>query len=154
MKRKKEWIQFFTWLRNGSAFCISWFLVLWLLYNSAYGIESIKTIQLIKLVAVSVVGVFLFCFFFTQLMIKKWHFLSRLTGFMLTVSVLEGMAFYWLGIYVRTGSLQEWLIFAGIVFGLYAVCILIYAIYSKHKGEMYTLALEQYQKKRSREYGE
>lgn len=154
MKRKKDWIQFFTWLRNGSAFCISWFLILWLLYNSVHGIETIKTIHLVKLVAVSVTGVFLFCFFFTKLFIKRWRFLSRLTGCMLTVSVLEGMAFYWLGIFVRTGTWQEWLGFVGIVLGFYLICILLYEIYSKRKGEMYTLALEQYQQKRSRNHGE
>ena len=154
MKKKKDWIQFFTWMRNGSTFCISWFLILWLLYNSVYDIKTIETMQLVKLVAVSVAGVFLFSFFFTNLFLKRWRFLSRLTGFMLTVSVLEGIAFYWLGIFVRTGSLQEWLIFAGIVLGFYFICILIYEIYSKRKGEMYTLALEQYQQKRSRNHGE
>lgn len=154
MKKKKDGIQFFTWMRNGSTFCISWFLILWLLYNSVHGIKTIETEQLGKLVAVSVAGVFLFSFFFTNLFLKRWRFLSRLTGFMLTVSVLEGVAFYWLGIFVRTGTWQEWLGFVGIVFGLYMICILIYEIYSKHKGEMYTLALEQYQQKRSRNHGE
>ena len=154
MRRKKDWIQFLVWMRNGSAFCISWFLILWLLYNSVYGIKVIQTTQLVKLVAVSVAGVFLFSFFFTGLFLKQWRFLGRLTGFMVTVSMLEGAAFYWLGLFVRTGTWLEWGIFAGIILILYGICILIYQVYSRKAGELYTQALEQYQQNRSRENGE
>ena len=31
--RKKDIIQFFVWMRNGIAFCTTWFLVLTLAYN-------------------------------------------------------------------------------------------------------------------------
>lgn len=154
MKRKKDWIQFLIWWRNGSAFCISWFLVLWVVFNSTHGIEAIQTARLAKLVAVSVAGAFLFSFFFTGLFLKRWSFLGRLTGFIVTVSILEVVAFYWLELFIRTGTWQEWLGFAGIILVLYGICVLFYQGYSRRKGVLYTQALEQYKQKRSREHGE
>lgn len=154
MKRKKDWIQFLIWWRNGSAFCISWFLILWVMYNYFYNIPSVSTDNLMVLVQLTITGVFLFCVLFTRLFLKNWKFLSRLTCFVIAISILECIAFYELGFFVRAGNWQEWLIFVGIIWGLYMVCVLIYQMYSRRKGELYTRALEQYQQKRSRENGE
>lgn len=153
-KNSKYIAQFFVWLRNGIAFCTSWFLILLLIYNSVYNVPDIKTESLIKLVFFVTGGVLLFCIFFTQLFIRRWSFLSRLTGFMILFSVYESGAFYYLGIFKRTGTFVEWLIFAGIVLVLYFICIIIYHFYSKEKGELYTQALKKYQEKRNMENGE
>lgn len=152
-KNSKKITQFFTWLRNGIAFCTSWFLILILIYNSIYNIPNIKTESLVKMIFFVVGGVFLFCTFFTQLFIKKWSFLNRLTGFMILFSIYESAAFYWLGVFSKAGSLVEWMMFAGIVLILYLVCVVIYHFYSKEKGEVYTQALENYKEKRSAENG-
>ena len=154
MKKNNQYVtQFFIWLRNGIAFCISWFLILLLIYNSFYNIPSIKTDSLIKLVFFVIGGVLLFCTFFTQLFIRRWSFVSRLTGFMILFSVYESVAFYYLGVFKREGTFNEWLIFAGIVMVLYLLCITIYHLYSKQKGELYTQKLQKYQEKRSAESG-
>lgn len=149
---RKEMIRFLTWMRNGTAFCVSWFLVLLLIYNSVYSISTISTGGLIKMVLLVIGGVFLFCAFFTRFFIKSWGFMSRMTCFMVSVSILECVAFYWLGIFVRTGTWIEWIAFMGIVLVLYLVCILIYHGYSRKKGRLYTQALEKYQQQRSVEH--
>ncbi len=149
---KKDVIQFFVWMRNGSAFGISWFLVLWLMHNHVFGIEDIATDELIKMILFVVGGAFLFSVAFTRLFIKKWTFLGRLTCFMVLISVYECIAFYCTGFWRGNGTRVEWFAFIGIVLGLYFICIGIYQIYSKKQGELYTLALQEYQKKRSMEY--
>ena len=152
-KNNKNITQFFIWLRNGIAFCTSWFLILILIYNSICNIPSIKTESLVKMIFFVAGGVFLFCTFFTQLFIKKWSFLNRLTGFMILFSIYESATFYWLGVFSKAGSLVEWMMFAGIVLILYLICVVIYHFYSKEKGEVYTQALENYKEKRSAENG-
>lgn len=151
--RKKDWIQFLVWWRNGSAFCISWFLILWVLYNSCYGVSAISTERLMEMMVLSVTGVFLFCTFFTRLFLRNWGFLSRLTCFMIAIVIEECIAFYRLGIFVHAGAWWWWAIFAGIVLGAYTICVLIYQAYGRRKGELYTKALKQYQEKRSMENG-
>ncbi len=152
-KQREEIVRFLVWMRNGSAFCISWFLILWLFYNGTHGITWISTEALGKLVVLAIGGVFLFSALFTRVFIKKWSFLSRLTCFMVVISLGECAAFYWLGFFVRTGTGLEWLAFVGIVLVLYLVCILIYQQYSRRKGVLYTEALEKYKEKRSMEHG-
>lgn len=154
MKQKKEWIRFLCWWRNGSAFCISWFLILWLFVNTIYKVPFVSTDKLIELVKITVVGVFFFCTFFTGLFIKKWRFVTRLTCFLIVVSILECIAFYRLGIFGRVGTWQEWTVFIGIILILYGICIGIYSSYSRRKGAQYTKALEQYQQNRSKGNGE
>ena len=68
-------------------------------------------------------------------------------------SVYESVAFYYLGVFKREGTFNEWLIFAGIVMVLYLLCITIYHLYSKQKGELYTQKLQKYQEKRRTENG-
>lgn len=46
MKRKNEFLKFLTWLRNGTTFCITWFLILILIFNTIYDICLIHQPQL------------------------------------------------------------------------------------------------------------
>ena len=59
-KYKEDFIKFLVWMRNGTAFCTIWFLILMLVYNSIYNIPTISTNILIKLILLSFGGVFLF----------------------------------------------------------------------------------------------
>ena len=38
-KYKEDFIKFLVWMRNGTAFCTIWFLILMLVYNSIYNIS-------------------------------------------------------------------------------------------------------------------
>ena len=49
-KYKEDFIKFLVWMRNGTAFCTIWFLILMLVYNSIYNIPTISTNILIKLI--------------------------------------------------------------------------------------------------------
>lgn len=151
---KKDMIQFLVWMRNGIAFCTSWFLILWLVYNHCLTIENISTDSLIKMIFFVVGGVFIFSLIFTRVLIRKWSFLRRLTCFIVLISIYECIVFYYTGLWGRSGTPVEWLAFIGIVLILYFLCIAIYRIYSKRKGAIYTLALQEYQQKRSIKYGE
>lgn len=151
---KKDIIQFLVWMRNGIAFGVSWFLILWLFYNGVFEIESIATDSLIKMILFVMGAVFLFSAAFTRLFIRKWSFLGRLTCFMVLISIYECIVFYWTGFWGGSGTRIEWFAFIGTILVLYFICIAIYQLYSKKKGELYTLALQEYQQKRSSEYGE
>ena len=150
---KNDIIQFLVWMRNGIAFCTCWLLILLLLYNHHSGIKSIPTDFLIHMMVFITGGVFLFSFFFTRLFLRKWRFVTRLTCFMLLISIYECIAFYSLGLFVENGTFAQWLGFIGIVLLLYVICLAIYQSYSKKQGELYTQALKNYQIKRSSEYG-
>lgn len=150
---KEECLKFLVWLRNGTAFCTTWFLILILIYHSVNHIPVISTAVLIKLVLLSFGGVFLFNVFFTRLLIKKWRFVKRLTGFMVAISFYECLCFYSLDFFQNHGTIREWMIFAGIVLALYFSCIAIYQQYSKKQGEIYTKSLQEYQQKRRMENG-
>ena len=116
---KSSILQFFRWLRNGTAFCTTWFLILILIFNTVCGIETITTDTLIQLFILSFAGVLLFCIFFTQLFIKKWTFTARLTVFMLAISLYECFGFYRLHFFTGKGSFVEWGIFIAIILILY-----------------------------------
>ena len=152
--RKKGLAQFFIWMRNGIAFCTCWLMILWIIFNTYYGIENITTESVAKLFGLVTGGVFLFCLFFSRLCIRRWKFIYRLSCFIFTVSIYECYGFYEMGIFIRTGSLAEWMIFVGIVLILYLCCLVIYRQYSRKKGELYTKALQDYQKKRRKEQDE
>lgn len=151
---KKDIGQFLVWMRNGISFCTTWFLILTLAYNALYDIETISTGSLIKMVLWVTGGVFLFTLLFSDAIIRKWSFISRLTCFMAAISIYECLGFYWLGIWSERGMLIEWLGFIGVIFVLYFVCIGIYQRYSRKQGELYTEALQKYQQQRSAEDGE
>ena len=149
---KKDIYQFLTWMRNGTAFCVTWFLILLLIYNSIFEIQNISTDGLIKLVLLSVGGVMLFSICFTRLFIKKWSFLMRLSCFMALFMLYECWGFYLLGIFECFGTVTNWIVFFAIVGGMYLCCVAIYLKYSQKKGELYTSSLKKYQEKRRIEY--
>lgn len=135
MKHKNDMIQFAVWTRNGIAFSITWFLTLVLIYNSVTGIQSILTESLIKMMFWIIGGVLLFNLFFTRLIIRKVGFIMRLTGFMVTFGLYETLCFYSLGIFSEVGNVLQWLVFAGIIFLLYLICIAIYHKYSEKRAK-------------------
>jgi len=153
-KSKEEFHKFLVWLRNGTAFCTTWLLILLAGYNKINRIAAISTDQLIEIILLSFGGVFLFNSFFTRLFIKRWNFMKRLTGFMIVISLYEGICIYWLGYFRSPGTMIGWGIFVGIVLVLYFGCIMIYQHYSRRQGEIYTRSLQAYQNKRSMENGE
>ena len=150
--RKKDIIQFFVWMRNGIAFCTSWFLVLILVYNYICGNQTISTVNLTKMVFLVIGGVFVFNLFFTHLLITKLTFIKRLTGFMSAISIYESFWFYYLDFFSAEGVITQWIVFVVIILALYLICIVIYQNYSKRQGELYTQALQKYQEKRSKEH--
>lgn len=139
-------------MRNGIAFCTTWFLILVLAYNYICGNQMISTVRLIKMVFLVIGGVFLFNLFFTHLLIRKFSFIKRLTGFMIAISVYESFGFWWLDIFGTDGTKMRWSVFVVIILALYLICIVIYQNYSKRQGEIYTQALQKYQEKRNREH--
>lgn len=151
--RKEDIIQFLTWMRNGTAYAVSWFLILLLIYHKICSHEAISTDGLIKMVIWTVGAVFLFNLLFTRFMIKKWNFMTRLTVFMISICLYEGAGFYWLKIFIHNGGILQWLTFIGIVFALYVICIAIYQKHSKSQGAIYTQALRQYQQDRRNHNG-
>ena len=152
--RKKDMIQFLEWMRNGIAFCTTWILILVLAYCYFSGIQSILTIGLIKMVLWIIGGVFIFNLIFTHLIITRWRFINRLCCFLIVICVYECLGFYWLELFSGVGTATQWFAFVGIILVLYLICIAIYQRYSKRQGEIYTQALQEYQKKRSTENGE
>ena len=151
--RKKDIIQFMVWMRNGISYAVSCSLFLLLAYNKLCHHQAISTDGLINLMVWTVGAVFIFNLLFTRFLIKKWNFVTRLTVFMISICLYEGVGFYWLSVFNRKSTIFQWLFFDGIVFILYFVCILVFRKYSKKQGEIYTLALRQYQKTRGIEKG-
>lgn len=147
---KSEVIRFAVWMRNGIAFCTTWFLILILAYNYIFNIQNISTNILIKVVLLVIGGVLIFNLIFTRIFIKKLNFTVRLTGFMCAISLYECLGFYWLGFFKGKGTAVQWLIFIGIILMLYFICAVLYQTYSKKQGEIYTRELRKYQRERSR----
>lgn len=147
---KSEAIRFIVWMRNGVAFCTTWFLVLALAYNYIFNIPSISTETLIKMELLILGGVLIFNLSFTRIIINKWNFMMRLTCFMCAISLYECFGFYRLGIFYDMEV--QWLVFVGIILVLYFICAMLYQQYSKKQGEIYTKGLQEYQMKRSMQH--
>lgn len=147
---KSEVIRFAVWMRNGVAFCTTWFLILILAYNYIFNIQNISTKGLMKVVLLIIGGVLIFNLNFTRIIIKKKNFMVRLTCFMCAISLYECLGFYWLG-YFKSIAVQ-WFIFIGIIFVLYFICAVLYQKYSKKQGEIYTKGLQKYQMERSMQH--
>ncbi len=145
---KKDVIQFGIWMRNGTAFCIAWFLIIMLAYSHIFHYKTISTDSLTKMVFLMIGGVFIFCLVFTRLLIQRWSFMARLTCFMLFISLYECAGFYWLGFFAGKGTVIQWFTFVGIILSLYFICMAIYHRYSKKQGTIYTQALQKYQQER------
>ncbi len=148
LEMKRTIIQFLEFMRNGIAFCTTWFLILGLLYCHIFNRQTISVDSLTELLFLIIGGVFLFNLLFTKLLIKRWSFIKRLSCFMVLFGLYEWMGFYLIGLFQDKGNFTQWGIFIGIIFVLYVICIAIYQQYSKRQGELYTQALETYQQKR------
>lgn len=81
MNTKKEFKIFFTWLRNGICFTVTWFLILEIIAGWITGADTISLVKLTKTIIWTVGGVFVFCVAFSHLFIKKLGFTARLTFF-------------------------------------------------------------------------
>lgn len=149
---RKELSHFFVWMRNGIAFCTTWFLILGLLYCRIFDRQTISVDSLTRLLLLVIGGVFLFNLFFTKLLIKRWGFIKRLSCFMALFCFYECMGFYRIGLFQDKGNFMQWGIFISIVFILYVICLVIYQQYSKRQGELYTQALEKYQQERKKNH--
>lgn len=147
-----EVIRFAVWTRNGIAFCTTWFIILILAYNYIFNIQTISTNSLVKVVLLIMGGVLIFNLSFTCLIIKRLNFTARLTCFMCVISLYECLGLYWLGIFEGKGTIVRWLVFIGIIFTLYFICIVLYQKYSKKQGEIYTKVLREYQMERSMQH--
>ncbi len=145
---RKNITQFLVWTRNGTAFCTTWFLILWLIASYLSNQQSLSVHKLTQMILLSLGSVIIFNLLFTQILIKKWSFTGRLTIFMLLISAYECFAFYRMDLFISRGSFTQWGIFAGIIFILYLLCIALYVRYSKRKGALYTQALKDYQQQR------
>lgn len=97
-------------------------------------------------------GVLIFSLLFSSLIIRTWSFTKRLTVFMILIGIYQIAAFYRIGLFRGSGSFLRWCIFIVIIYILYLSCLLIYRIYSRKQGEMYTEALRKYQHERSVEH--
>ena len=148
MNTKKELKTFFTWLRNGTCFAVTWFLILELIVRWISGADTISIVNLTKTIVWTVGGVFIFCVAFTRLFIRKFGFTARLTIFMSAITLYEILFFYNIGLFVDTSNLPQWLLFFAIIVCLYFICLVIYGSYRKKKCELYTHALQKYQQER------
>lgn len=144
-KRKQDFIQFMIWFRNGTAFCVTWFLLLLLAHHYFLKIQTISTKRLIGFLFWLSGGVLIFNLCFTRLLIRRWSFTKRLTLFMGAVSFYECFGFCSFYPSAGKGTTGRWLIFTAIVFILYLASIAIYQSYIKKQGSIYTQALRQYQ---------
>lgn len=131
MNTKKELKTFFTWLRNGTCFAVTWFLILELILKWISGNDTISVVNLTKTVFWTVGGVLIFCVTFTRLFIKKFGFTARLTFFMLVITIYEILFFYNIGLFTDSGHLYQWLLFFAIILCLYFICLAIYGNYRK-----------------------
>ena len=148
-KTKKEFLKFLSWTRNGICFCTTWFLVLLILIHFLYEIPTFSTLFLAKMFGVIIGGVIIFNSLFTSLFIKNWSFTTRLTLFMIVISIYQCFCFYSLSIFQTKGSWGEWSIFIGLVLFFYFCSLGLYHIYSRKQGELYTKSLQEYQLKRT-----
>ncbi len=148
MNTKKELKTFFTWLRNGTCFAVTWFLILELIVRWIIGADTISIVNLTKTIVWTVGGVLIFCVAFTRLFIRRFGFTARLTFFMLTIMVYEILFFYNIGLFIDSGHVHQWLLFFAIILCLYFFCLVIYGSYRKKKCELYTHALQKYQQER------
>jgi len=148
MNTKNELKTFFTWLRNGTCFAVTWFLILELIINWISGVDTISTVNLTKTIVWTVGGVLIFCVAFTRLFIRRFGFTARFTIFMFAIMFYEILFFYNIGLFVDASHLHQWLLFFVIILCLYCSCLVIYGSYRKKKCELYNHALQKYQQER------
>lgn len=152
MNIKKELKTFFTWFRNGSCFLFTWFVLLKIITSYAVdlwmtGKQSISVDKLTFMLFGTMGAVLIFCLIFTNLIIRKAGFTVRLTIFMIIITVYEILCFNYIGVFTHFDFFRIILLLAFITL-MYLICLGIYAIYRKKKGELYTIALQKYQNER------
>lgn len=69
MNTKKELKHFFIWLRNGTCFAVTWFLILELMVMWISGADTVSVVNLTKTILWTVGGVLIFCVAFTRLFV-------------------------------------------------------------------------------------
>lgn len=148
MNTQKELTTFFIWLRNGTCFVVTWFLILELIVSWISGTDTISVVNLTKTIIFTMGGVLIFCVAFTRLFIRKLGFTVRLTFFMTVITIYEILFFYNIGLFTDAGVFHQWLLFFAIVLCFYFICLAIYGGYRKKKSELYTVALHKYQQER------
>ena len=151
MNTKKELKTFLVWLRNGTCFAVTWFLILELIVRWMYGADTLSVASLTKTIMWIVSGVLLFCATFTRLFFRKIGFTARLTIFMTIITIYEILFFIHMGFFKDVSLFYLWIPFFMIVLGLYFICLAIYANYRKKKSMLYTHALQKYQQERKQE---
>lgn len=152
--RKQELKKFLIWMRNGTSFAVTWFLILLLAGSYGLNISQIAVATLTKMVVLIAGGVILFCICFTKLILVRWSFIKRLSFFILLLSVYQVVGFYWIGFFANSGSVLQWVIYMVIIIVLYFCCLLIYYARNRKKGKAYAQALSEYQKRRREHHGE
>ena len=148
MNTKKELKTFFIWVRTGTCFAVTWFLILELIVRWVSGADTISIVNLTKVIVWTVGGVFIFCVAFTRLFIRRFGFTARLTIFMSAITFYEILFFYNIGLFIDASYLHQWLLFFAIILCLYFICLVIYGSYRTKKSELYTHALQKYQQER------
>lgn len=148
---KTELTKFFTWLRNGICFTVTWLLLLMIITGSVAGNNNfINCTRAAWLLVFCTVGVLIFCVCFTKLFIRKMQFTARLSIFMALIAVYQLVFGYIAGIFTHFCSYQI-ILFISIISVSYLVCFGFYLVFRKKAGELYTNALHEYQKKRASE---
>ena len=99
MNTKKELKTFFIWLRNGTCFAVTWFLILELIVSWISGTDTISVVNLTKTIVWTLGGVLIFCVAFTRLFIRRFGFTARFTIFMLAITFYEILFFYSIGLF-------------------------------------------------------
>lgn len=152
MNTKKEIITFFTWFRNGTCFAFTWFMFLHIImcWVSELWIDGTQSLSLEKLTFIflgTAGAVLIFCLVFTKLIIRKLGFTARLSIFMALITIYELLCLRHMGVFTHLCSYQL-LLFLAFIAPSYLICLVIYNIYRKKKGELYTSALQKYQRER------
>lgn len=147
MNTKKELKTFFIWLRNGTCFAVTWFIILELISKWIAGNDTLSVAGLTRTILWTVGGVLIFCVMFTRLLVRKLGFTARLSAFMGVLAIYELAYFYTSGIFTALFSYQL-LLFLSIIILLYVISLGIYFVFRKKKSELYTNALYKYQQER------
>lgn len=144
---KQELRKTFLWTRNGTAFAVTWILMLLLAAGHALNVSAISISLLTKMVLLVAGGAFLFSVSFTRLIFLRWKFIGRLSFFFAALGFYQTAGLCWLGFLGENSTMQQWLIYGFTVVAFYLSCLVIFQVYSKSKKKAYTRALNEYQKK-------
>lgn len=137
---------FFIGVRNATASFFSWLVIVWILFYSISGKQSITLSTLWQLLVLSFSwGILLTLFYFTNIFThKNISPTKKFTLFMSTCIIVESLLVFAFGLFGVT-SLLQWGMFIGIVFILYAISLAIFEIYKIKASKEYTKLLRNYQ---------